>query len=218
MNETHDADLLMSFFEYRALFQRPIFSALSSSEPLAALFQAFKEWGVALSDVSSNPSPVNAAEYQTTIELLNRKYAFSAGLGSVRLSVTNPYWEEAKQIAQIATAGLNAIISSTGAEVNQQIVQLGMHLKPQNSSIKEVTSRFISPGVIPIVESDILACGFSLYSENCTWVIDRSALDRSALFISLSRVFDSITSFESIASILGKEQQQAMEALRLKIV
>ena len=39
-----------------------VFNALSSSEPLAALFQAFREWGVSLSDVSANTNPNNAAE------------------------------------------------------------------------------------------------------------------------------------------------------------
>ena len=182
------------------------------------MFQAFKEWGVSLSDVSANTNPSNAAEHQTTVELLNRRYAFSVGLGFVSLSVTNPYWEEAERIAKIATGGLRAILSSANAEVAQQTVQIVMHLKPRKYSVHEATSRFISSDVVPIMGDKVLAYGFSIYSEDSTWVVDRSALDKSALFVRLSKSFDSATSFENIADFLNKEQEKALEVLKLRIV
>jgi hypothetical protein len=214
----NDADLKLSFFEYQSSYKEPIFGALTSSAPMAALFSAFKEWNVSLSDISANQSPANAAEYQTTVELLNRRFVFSVGLGVAKLSVTNPNWSEVEQVARIINAGLTAIRSTTDAEISQQTVHLSMHLKPRGCSIYELTSRFISPETALVMSDQPLAYGFSVYSTDTTWIVDLSALSAEVLFVRLSRSFNPNVSLEEIFSSISRDQEKALEALRLRIV
>jgi hypothetical protein len=215
--EINDVDLLYSFFEYQASYREPTFSSLLNTDAITQLYRAFSEWNVTLSNVSFNPNPTNASEFRTTIDILNRRYVFTATLNGINLSVTNPSWEEAEQIIKIMRAGVEAVKTSTGAEIVEHSIQLSLHLKSKVKAAKDLTSGFLAPSLISAVTRDVRACGFSIYAENSIWIVDLSALDKEALFVRLYRTFESSFSFEEIAHAVNEEQEKILEILRLKI-
>jgi hypothetical protein len=215
--EINNVDLLYSFFEYQASYREPIFSSLLKTDSITTLYRAFSEWNLNLNNVTFNPNPTNASEFRTTIELLNRKYVFTTTLGGASLSVTNPSWEEAEQIIKIMRAGVEAVKDSTGAEIIEQAIQLSMHLKSKEKSVKDLTSGLLATDLMSAFPQEAHACGFSIYAGDSTWIVDLSALEKEALFVRLYRTFGSAVSFEEIALAVNKDQEKILETLRLKI-
>jgi hypothetical protein len=216
--EKNTAKELLSFLEYRAFYREPIFEAWDRYGAIAlALFRAFREWNVGLESISVKPFPTNASEMQMSVDLLNKRFSFVVGLGAGSLFVLNPNWEEVELITKVARAGIGAIRAGTNTEIDKQVLTLSVHLEPQGRSVRDITSTFVSLDASPMLGENIRSYGFSVYTDNSSWVVDASALYAGALFIRLTRVFGPGASFEEIAGVIKTDEDHVLELLRLRL-
>lgn len=218
MAEKIYAEVPLSFLEYRVDYREPIFEDWGQHGSLAlALFRAFRNWGIGLNNISGNPNPTNASEIRLTVDLLDRRMSFNIGLGAATFFVINPNWQEADVITRIALAGIEAVRTSTKADIDKQSITLAMHLVLKGHSIRDITSRFVQLDTNLIVGETVRAYGFAVYTEEGYLVVDTSSVYTEALFVRINRSFGPDKSFEEVANTLHKDENNALELLGLRI-
>lgn len=169
-----------------------------------------------LNNIRGRQQPADASEVQLSVDLFDDRATFRVGLGALSLLVMNPSWDEAEPITRIASAGILAVSSSTGAQVDKQSVTLAMHVKPKVRSIREITSSFVR------VEDSMLggtirAYGLAVYCDDSSWVVDSSVIYPESLFIKLDRNFSSQTSFDDLATALKRDEGAVLQLLGLRL-
>ncbi|MGH9855019.1 MAG: hypothetical protein ACREBD_34750, partial [Blastocatellia bacterium] len=93
---------------------------------------------------------------------------------------------------------------------------LAMHVVTPSKSAREITSRFVNLDIDSLPMGEIQACGFSIYADNGSWVVDSSSLYPGAIFIRLARRFSPDVPLEIIADDLSKDQSQLSNLLGLR--
>jgi len=215
--KTH-ADIPGSFLEYVANYREPAFGPLKLHEEIfKSALLAFRPWNVSLQNVVSNQSPRNFSEIWTSFALLGGRLAFSIGLGTCRVFVTNPDWSEVSTLIQIASAGLGALKSAGGIEIETQRASIGMHLKPAGGSIKKFVLEFAKPAAATLLAEDVQAVGISIYRQDSTWVVDKSVVYPEALFVKIDRSFRPAVGLDEIARVLKQEEDELLGMLNLEI-
>ena len=212
------ADIPFSFVEYQATFRDPIFEVWElRSALLAAVFRALHEWDARLEKVTWKQNPTNAAEVQVMFALPSVEAVFRDSLGGATLFVNNPDWSKSDVIGKIARVGTAAVLGVSKGEIGKQHLTLAMHLMPTEGSIHDITSRYVRFEDAGSMAGQVRAYGFSIYRENCAWVVDSSALYVDALFVRISRTFSPTTPFSEVASELSREESDLLNLLQLRL-
>lgn len=217
-NSTH----LLSFLDYRATYQEPIFDLWDRRGSVAqALFRAFRPWSVSHENINRSPNPSDNGDSLVSVEIPGKKrVSFSVGLTSAGAVFTNPVWDDQAELLAIVSAGIEAVRSSLSVSISRQLVSLGMHLQPQGRTILDITSNLVRPIAALAGQDTPTAFGFSVYSENAIWVVDRSAVfpaNPGALFIRLTRNFPPDQPLVELANTLRAEQEKTLDILKLRI-
>jgi hypothetical protein len=216
--ETDYAEIALSFLEYKATYREPIFEAWDRKGMLAiAIFRALREWGVELENISTRPDSADISEIQITVDLLNREARFSVGIGAVNLFVINPHLKEPGISIGLARAGLEAVLSSANASLDKQLLTKAVHVSPQGRPIHDITSKFVRLDSHLKLGENVRAYGFSVYTENGSWVVDASGLYPEALFIRLSRTFGAEVTFETLVDWMNTDEKSVLELLQLRL-
>ena len=216
--EPINSKVLLSFLDYRVFYQEPVFDLWERRGAVAlALFRAFRPWNVMPENINRSPNPSDSGDSLVSVELLNKRVVFNVGLSSAGVVFTNPAWEDQEQVLAIASAGIEAVRSSLTVSMSRQVVSLAMHLQPQGRSILDITSNFVRPTAAFAGQETPKAFGFSVYSENAGWVVDRSALYPDTLFIRLTRGFPPDQLLEELANTLRADEGNTLDILKLKI-
>lgn len=216
-NTTH-AEIPLSFFEHRAVYEQPLLQAQRLySEVSEAVFRAFRNWNVTLENVSYRQNPTNLAEVSVTFVLLGGRLAFTVGLASVSLLMKDPSWSETELVTSIAKAGVGAVVESAAVTLGQQRSTIAMHLKPVSGQVKDFVSALIRPSEAALTGDDVRAYGFSVYRQDSSWVVDTSASYPDALFVRIDRTSAPNVPFEQIASTLQQEEITLLGLLHLDV-
>ncbi|HWN98005.1 MAG TPA: hypothetical protein VNS63_01910, partial [Blastocatellia bacterium] len=181
------------------------------------LFQAFREWGVSLENVSGVRAPENASEIGLAFDLLNGKASFKAGLGAATLLVTNVGWNDENQVTDIARAGIDTLQKAAGVHIEKQFLTLAIHVSSHARSLLDLTAPFIKLDAFPRAIESARAYGFGVYRDDGYWIVDRSALYTNALFVRINREFEPDVSFEQLAEALRSEELGVLDLLGLRI-
>src|SRR5713101_7853753 len=113
MPEKIHADIPLSFFEYHATFQEPLFDVPRFvSDVVKAVFREFRRLDIALENVTPKPNPPNLGEVAVTFALFGGRVTFTVRLGSIALVVQNPNWSEEPLIADVVRTGVAAVLDS----------------------------------------------------------------------------------------------------------
>jgi hypothetical protein len=213
------AQVPLSFLDYRAFFESPIFGAWEERhhEVVAAVFDAFRPWGIGLEHVGGKQNPANLSELQMTFNLLGGRVVFSVGLEYSSVFVTNPNWGEADLIIRVAKAGTQAVLEAAKPAINRQQITPAMHLKPEGRRVSSITSRFVNADIPAVEPSAIEGYGFSIYRGNGSYVVDKSALYPDALFVRIMRTFGPDKPLEDLAKDIGQEEAGILELLNLRL-
>ncbi|MCI0403479.1 MAG: hypothetical protein L0212_08150 [Acidobacteria bacterium] len=219
MAEKTPAQVVLSFLEYRAVFREPLFEIWGQHGSLVhAVYNSFREWNISLENVTAKENqPANASEIQVNFSLLNGKVIFGVGIGSVSLVATNPSWEDVELIKRIGSTGLQSVVGATKGVIDKQLVILSMHLKPMGKQVYEVSSRFVHAEVPKAMGGAVKGLGFSVYADECAWVVDLSAPYPGALFVRLNRIFDGSVPLNDIAAQTEKDENRLLEMLQLSL-
>lgn len=204
--------------DYRVFYKEPVFDLWDRRGAVAqTLFRAFRQWNVGAENINRSPNPADSGESLVSVELLNKRVLFSVGLTSAGAVVTRPAWDEQAQLLAIASAGIEAVRSILTVSMSRQVVSLAMHLQPQGRTILDITSNFVRPIAAFAGQDTPTAFGFSVYSENAAWVVDRSALFSNTLFIRLTRSFPADQTLAEVANTLRKDEEKTLGILGLRI-
>jgi hypothetical protein len=219
MSVDSTADLLLSFLEYRASYREPIFQAWDRYGDLAlAVFRAFQQWNISLDSIyAAKQSPANANEIQMSVDLFEKRMTFNVGLGAATLFVNNPSWSEANLIGEVVEAGVSAVTTSAGAEIDKQQVTLAMHLKPTGRSPRDILSKFVVVDGQSDRSDEIRGYGMALYRDDGYWIVDNSGLYLDSLFIKLQRSFGSLLPFDDLAGQFHEDENNLLQTLGLRL-
>lgn len=217
MPQPEKAQPLLAFLEFQAVYGSPNFEISRGSAVISALFEAFRPWNITLRNVSVKDNPANVGEVAIIFSLENGRITLSVGIGGSTLLVTNPDWSQEQLISQIATAGLQALQSSSGVSFRQYLLNLVMHVKPERRTLREVSADFLSFRSPKISGPTIKARGFSVYADDFSWVVDSSAMYEGALFLKILRSFGTSASFPEMAAALRADQSELLGTLHLTV-
>ena len=213
---TH-ADIPLSYFEYHATYQEPLFDLLRFHSVVPqAVFRAFKSFNVSLENVSYKQNPLNLSEVASTFTLFGGRFVFTSRLNSASLGVSNPNWSEVELVTKVVKAGMAAIVDG-GVRLEKQRATIGMHLKPVSGSLKDFVSELARPIAKELLGDDVRTYGVSVYRRDSTWVIDASVLDATALFVRIDHSHAADVAFEQIASKLRTDEVRLLELLKLEV-
>ena len=218
MNQLEKVQPLLTFLELQAVYSKPNFEfSTRGSAVMSAVFEAFRTWNITLANVSAKQNPANAGEVAIMFGLQNSQLTFSVGVGGATLVVANPDWFQEQLVSEVASAGLQAVRSSTGVTFRQYVLNLLMHVKPERRSLCEVSANFLRITSPKISSSAVKARGFSVYAEDFSWVVDSSAMYAEALFLKIVRTFDPNVSLPVMARSLRADQVELLAALQLRM-
>jgi hypothetical protein len=207
------ADIPVGFFEYRATFTEPIFSAWYEAKQVLAkeLYKVLRTWGVDLEKVSWNATPKNLKEAQITFAVPNPAALVNVGIGGLTIIVHSANWSQAPALSSLTQAVVQSVVSigSTGVESHQAV--LGFHLKPGPRPFRDVMKQFVDAKGLG--KEDAAAIGVGLYSPQFSVIIDTSAVLSEGIFVKITRVFPAATRFEEMASILWKDEEDLLHRL-----
>jgi hypothetical protein len=216
-DKTH-ADIPLSFFEYRAIYQEPIFNAQKLYWGVSeAVFRAFRGWNITLENVSHKQNPLNFGEIATTFVLFGGRFVFTVGLGPTTLLAKDLNWSETELIMNIGKSGMAAVLTSGGMIIEQQRASIAMHLRPSSGSIKDITLRLARPIGSELLDSEVRSYGLSVYRQDSSWVVDASAAYANALFVRIDHILGPKVPFEEIASRLKIDEIKLLNLLKLEV-
>src|ERR1700734_619040 len=176
MSEKTHADIPLSFFEYRAIYQDPVFNIQKMYWDVSqAVFRAFRPWNISLENVSYKVNPTNYSEVSSTFTLLGGRVAFTISLGQTVLVVKDPNWSEAEFIMTLLKAGMAAVSGASGVTIEKQRASVLMHVRPVSGAIKDFVLGFGKFGRSELLGEDVRSYGISVYREESNWVVDASA-------------------------------------------
>ncbi len=184
---------------------------------MSAVFEAFRPWNITLANISAKQNPANVGEVAIVFSLQNSRLTFSVGIGAATFLVTNPDWSQEEFVSQIATAGLQAVRSSTGVTYRRYLISLLMHVKPERRTLREVSADFLSLKSPKISSPTVKARGFSVYADDFSWVVDSSAMYEGALFLKIVRTFEPSAPFSEMAGTLRADQGELLRTLQLTV-
>src|SRR6516164_10841599 len=99
IQQAEKAQLLVAFLEFQALYTSPNFDfSIWGSKVMSAVFEAFRPWNVALTNISAKQNPANVGDLAILFSLQNGRLTFSVGIGGSTLVVTNPDWSQEQVI------------------------------------------------------------------------------------------------------------------------
>jgi len=218
MRELEKAQPLVAFLEIQAPYSTPNFDfSTQSSKVMSAVFEAFRPWNIALTNISAKQNPANVGDVAILFSLQNGRLTFSVGIGASTLVVTNPDWSQEQMIAQVAGAGLAAVQSSSAVTFRQYVISLLMHVKPERRLLSEITADFLTVPSAKISSAKIRGRGFSIYADDFSWVVDSSAIYDAALFLRIVRGFQTTATFAEMAAALRADQNELLSTLRLRL-
>jgi hypothetical protein len=212
------AEVRLAFLAYRMHLREPVFDLdKMDSVATAAVFEAFRPWNVTLENITFNNNPTNISEEATNFNVLGGRITFSITPGGCTFGVNNPNWSEADLIVRVGTAGLMALLKSTGGKPEKQVGTISMHLTPQSSSINQITGRFVKVDLTKFVGGPPQGFGFSVYRDDLTWVVDRSMSFQNSLFVRLDRSFRGDEPLERMAQQLNEDEAGLLELIGLEV-
>jgi len=212
------ADFRNAFFEYRTVFEEPIFRFWNGErqvEMVAALHKALSPWGIGLEGMSWNQSAKNLGEIQLTIGVPSLSATIQVGVGGVTMSANNPDWSHATQYATLFQTALDTLKAKIEQEFQAQQATLAFHLAPGAKPFRDLLMNFVKTA--DFASEDAKMFGVSAYYSDFSFVIDASLLVPDGVFVKLNRIFPSRLRFEHMADALFRDEQNVLARLGSKL-
>lgn len=208
-------DIPTGFFECRAAFTEPIFSAWfdDQSELLRQIYHALSPWGVDLEKISWNSAAKNLKEAKVTISVQRPPVVVSLGVGGLTVSLTNADWSNASTLVDLLVSLLGAV----PAKLESQTAIIGFHLKPSGSrSFREVMKEFVNTEGLGDNRNTTMY-GMGIYGSDYSLILDNSTVIAGGMFVKITRVFPADTAVNEIAAILWKDEQTVLNRLGFRM-
>jgi hypothetical protein len=203
----------ISFFEYTAEFSRPLLTALMDRARIVqAIFDALAPWALEIDNVE----PITTgkpSEQGVIFKLPRKKISFFFGAGSCKFQKDDADWASAEEMIAILTAALDALKSTSGAEVRLQRTAIALHLQPRNTTFLEILRPFLSSAIQALDDGDPMTGASVVKWGNRRVYLDGSNALANALFLKFEREFNDQTNFENIAVQLKGDEDAIFKML-----
>ena len=211
------ADVPLSFLEYRLLFRDPIFESWTmDGGVISVVYQALREFGVGLENITSEPNPKNAGEVRLVAELASMRSTFVLRLGELGIIVNNPNWTEADSILGMAQSGIRRIREKIGFVASNQTISLALHIAPRDRDIRTMIAGLVTLKMKLLDDSAPTGFGIATYFIDHSWVIDLSTIYPNALFIKWDRTHKADVSLSEILGSIRNDQASLLRQLGLE--
>ncbi len=207
------ADIPEGFFEYKATFKEPIFSAWYDERKtfVKEMYKTLLPWGMNLEKVSWNQTPKNLQEAQVTFSVPNPSVLVNIGIGGVTMVANDADWSQASVLISFFQTVIANLLRVGETEIQSHQTVLGFHLKPGPKPFREVMKQFINTRALG--KEDASMYGMALYGAEHSILLDNSLALAGGLFVRITRVFPPVASFEEMAAILWKDEEGLLHRL-----
>lgn len=204
------ADIPESFFEYTAHFEGGLVEAWSiPNRFVAGLYSWLKSLNVNASDITFGRESNSLKDAQLTIMIHKLNALIKIGIETVTFGAANPDWSDADVLLEVFSTAMAKIDEVAKAPLTSQEVALAFHLKPGDEPFKTSMSRFVNAEVL----GDAEMYGISVYSQDASYLIDKSVRYPDSLFIRLYRKFGPKSEFKEIAAALFADESRVLGQL-----
>lgn len=214
------AEIPYGLLEYTAVFGRPIVEAWEiRSKIIAAVLDALNPWGFKLDGVEIKARAEKLVEDGIVFRRTSPAtpaMSLALGFGKVFVSAENLDWTEAEHFIAGISAGLNAVLQTAKPEIESQHIALGMHIQVNTKPRKDVTAPLLSPSAFQLLDGDVKFPGIILNREKSSIIIDASAAYANGLFVRMFREHPPDATFQQMADVLRRDEQQLFEVLGLE--
>lgn len=204
------AEIVESYFEYRASVLPPMFAAWTLPNALVeALYPVLKQWQVGLGDISWNKETTSFQDLQLTINVTKLRALLKIGLESVSCVALNPDWSEAVVLVGMFQTALGTIFKAAKTEISSHEDVLSMHITPGPKSFKSTLSTFVNEKVLGAAQM----FGVSVYHEDSSIVLDKSVKYDEALFVRIYRKLPLGLDFMGAAKYLYDDEVRVLKLI-----
>jgi hypothetical protein len=213
MPEKQVADIPEAYFEYRADFSEPMFSAWSlPNEIVKGIFPFLQSYGVGLQDIEWSKDPKSFKELQVTFKVLKLNAVVHVGIDSTTFVAINPDWTEAAALIELFEKLRGRILEIGHTGIERQETALAMHVKPSETPFPELMKQLVNQKILGTAEM----YGVSTYNGDSSMVIDKSLRYENSVFIRLHRKFPPSVTVKEIATALYEDEMRALGLLGLQ--
>lgn len=210
------AEVRSSTLEYRSSFADPLIERWDASGKIAqAAFEAFKDWGVTLEQVTKTEFANNAAQLGWAFQLRGR-YNFRITMAGIALSIWNPYWDEAAEVQNLIQKGSDAVKAAVGLDFAKHDIVLDIHVAALSKTPREIMAPF-SPQNAAVPNDAITGAGFSLHTEGRSLTADLSAHFKDAVYIRIVHTFAPTTDLTVMLTQLKSDEVELLNMLSLTL-
>ena len=120
-------------------------------------------------------------------------------------------WSQASVLISFFQTVIANLLRVGETEIQSHQTVLGFHLKPGPKPFREVMKQFINTRALG--KEDASMYGMALYGDEHSILLDNSLALAGGLFVRITRVFPPVTSFDEIAAILWKDEEDLLHRL-----
>ena len=203
----------ISFFEYAADFERPVFALwMDRTKVIEGMFDALKPWTPNIDNVEVITTGKHS-EQGINFKLPEKRVAFFFGPIGCKFTKDAADWSSAEETIGILDTARSTLIKASGAVVSFQKVTLAMHLQPKTKSFIDILKPFIAPEVVRLHDEKLMTAATIVKWEKNKLILDGSGSIANGMFVRLEREFDGKTSFAEMALELKKDEDAVFKLL-----
>ena len=206
-------DIAESYFEYKASLSFPMFKAWTPPNALIeGLFPALKKWKVGLSDISWNRNSGSLQDLQLTFNVTDLRAIIKIGLDSLSCVAVNPDWSEAASLVELFSNALEVVCKVGKTDVSVHENSLAMHVRGGDKTLDAITAGFVNEKALGPAQM----YGVSIYQQDFSLVLDKSARYENAVFVRIYRKLAVGIDFVQVAKTLYEDEVKALALLGLR--
>lgn len=207
------ADIPESYLEYRAEFAPPMFEVWTLPNPLvAALHSSLRKWNVGMGEITWNKDAGTYKDLQITFTVSKMNALIKFGVDSATFIAVNPDWPEAPALTELFETAMRTIQQTSKGQIASQWLALAMHVKPGPKPFRDLMAMLVNTGALGPGQM----YGVSVYQQDSSFVIDKSARYPDCVFVRLQRTFGPSISFSEIAKTVYEDESRALGLLGLE--
>lgn len=207
------AEIVESYFEYKAIVSNPMFSAWTLPNALVeALFPALRTWNVGLGDISWNKESTSFQDLQVTFNVTQLRAILRVGLDSIGCVAVNPDWSEAAVLVDLFQTAIGMVCRTGKTDIASHEDVLAMHVKPGDKNFRDIMAALINENLLGSAQM----YGASVYREDSSVILDKSVKYEGGLFVRLHRKLPVGTDFMQVAKTLYEDEVRTLRLLGLE--
>lgn len=203
----------ISFFEYAADFERPVFALwMDRSKVVEAMFDALKPWKPNIDNVEVITTGKHS-EQGISFKLPDKRVVFFFGPMGCKFTKEAADWASAEEIINILDTARSTLIKSSGAVVLVHKTVIAMHFQPRVKAFIDILKPFVSTQLAGLHDGQVRSAATIIKWEKNKLILDGSGSIANGIFLRIEREFEGRVGFEEMVSALRKDEDAVFKLL-----